>query len=165
MKKKIMSLLCLVILCLLMITRGNNHVNNSLDNNNESALSTKEQPMTKENVMNIFTSDEKYRNSKVTGCVVANDLAYGLTGVVQYTDIDGNSSCLAFVKDSWSHPIDLDAENLSFIADDSNLIYQGNGIVTLSLRNSINDVVYDYTVEYKCEDSNTDFIISSAERK
>ena len=115
--------------------------------------------------MQIFTNEKDRGNRVITGCVVADDMAYGLTGIVQYTDKNGNACNLAFVKDTWSYPIGLDAENLCVIADDSDLTYQGNGIVKLSLKDPGNDVIYDYTVEYSCDDNDTKFIASSSIRK
>ncbi|ABX43602.1 hypothetical protein [Lachnoclostridium phytofermentans] len=166
MKKKFLALLLLVNGCLFIVACSNNIVEKPSENSTESVLPTiQEQSMSKENVISIFTSEEKNRNCTVTDCVVTKDSAYGLNGIVQYTDKDGNPSCLAFVKDSVSCPIGLDADNSSYIADDSNLVYQGDGIVTLSLRNAVKDVVKDYTVEFKCDETGIDFTISSVERK
>lgn len=92
-------------------------------------------------------------------------MAYDLTGIVQYTDEKGNPCYLAFVKDSWSYPVDLDAEKLYVISDDSVLNYHGNGVVTLSLKDPENDVIFDYTVEYSCNASDTNIKITSSERK
>lgn len=124
-----------------------------------------EKALDKEQVMQNFTNEKDNSNRVITDCVVAEDMAYGLTGVVQYTDENGNVCNLAFVKDTWSYPIGLDAENLYIIADDSVLTYQGNGIVTLSLKNPENDAIYDYTVEYSCNDTDTIFKVSSSERE
>lgn len=127
--------------------------------------SVTEKALTKEQVMLIFKNEKDNSNCVITDCVVAEDMAYGLTGVVQYTHGNRNPCYLAFVKDTWSYPIGLDAENLYVIADDSVLTYQGNGIVTLSLKNPENDVINDYTVEYSCNDIDTNFKVSSSARK
>lgn len=120
--------------------------------------------LTKEQVMLIFADEKDNSDYVITDCVVAEDMAYGLTGVVQYTNENGNACCLAFVKDTWSYPVGLDAENQLVIADDSVLTYQGNGIVTLSLRDPENEVIYDYRVEYSCDDTDTNFKVSSSVR-
>ena len=95
---------------------------------------------------------------------MAEDSAYGLRGVVQYTNKDGNPCCLAFIKDSWSSPIGLDADNSTRIANDSVLTYIGNGTVQLSLISRETGIVYDYMVEYSCEGADSNFKVTSTER-
>ncbi|HHT01707.1 MAG TPA: hypothetical protein GXZ96_03335 [Firmicutes bacterium] len=130
-----------------------------------TADSVTEKTFTKEQVRFIFNNEKENSNRTITDCVVAEDRAYGLTGVVQFTKEDGNACYLAFVKDTWSYPIGLDADNRHVIADDSVLTYLGNGIVTLLLKDLLNEIVYDYTVAYSCNDSETNFRVLSAERK
>lgn len=124
-----------------------------------------EEVITKEQVMQIFMNDENNSDCIITDCAVAVDMAYGLTGVVQYTDNNGYACNLAFVKDTSSHPLGLDSNNLLVIANDSVLTYQGNGIVTLSLKDQEKDVIYDYTVEYSCNSTSINFIVSASARK
>ena len=165
MKKVALPILCFLI-CLLFVACGSDNaiLLPSVSQQRSSAIVAKD-TITKEDVVQIFSDEESNKDCIVTDCVVAIDLAYGLTGIVQYTDKEGNPSCLAFVKDSWSHPVKLDAENTLAIADDSVLTYVGNGIVSLSLANRESGTVYDYTVEYSCEGANTNFKMSSIERK
>jgi len=165
------TLLCVVVFLFLSACQESNtnipatdRVETSLKPDTHSDSFT-EKALTKEQVMMIFTNEKGNSNCVITDCAVAEDMAYGLTGVVQYTDEKGNACYLAFVKDTWSYPLGLDAENQLVIADDSILTYQGNGIVTLSLKDPENDVIYDYTVEYSCNDTDTNFKVSSSERK
>lgn len=124
-----------------------------------------EKATTKEQVIQIFMNDKNNSDCIITDSAVAEDMAYGLTGVVQYSDENENACNLAFVNDTSGYPLGLDADNLLVIANDSVLTYQGNGIVTLSLKDPEKDVIYDYTVEYSRNGSNTNFIVSSSARK
>lgn len=172
MKKVLKVTLLCILLCLLLSACQKKDVSNPatdiVDNSPEldaSSESVIEKALTKEQIMQIFMNEKRNSNCIITDCVVAEDMAYGLTGVVQYTNEDGNPCYLAFVKDTWSYPIGLDAENQFVIADDSVLTYQGNGIVTLSLKDPKNNVIYDYTVEYSSNDTDTNFTVSSSPRK
>ncbi|MDD2498488.1 MAG: hypothetical protein PHY90_10245 [Desulfitobacteriaceae bacterium] len=130
----------------------------------ETQSVSEEKTVSKEDVIQIFTNAKDHRDCIVTDCVVAEDSAYGLIGVVQYTNIDGNPCCLAFIKDSWSCPIGLDADNSTCITNDSVLTYIGNGTVQLSLISRETGIVYDYMVEYSCEGADSNFKVTSTER-
>jgi len=78
-----------------------------------------ENKITTADVLAVFEAEEENKDCVVTDCVVAPDGAYGLIGVVQYTDVDGNDCYPAFVKETYSHPLGLDAENKLNVSDDS----------------------------------------------
>lgn len=139
-----------------------------------------EDKITTADVLAVFEAEEKNKDCVVTDCVVTPDGAYGLIGVVQYTDADGNDCCLAFVKEDYSHPLGLDAENKLNVAEDSVLTYVGDGVVTLTLvqvgvtleQDGVisvlqEEAIYDYTVKYSFDEAagKTDFVVSSEERK
>ena len=126
--------------------------------------STAEDTISETQIMQIFSNDAEYQNRTVTDCVVADDAAFGLTGVVLYTDHTENLCCLAFVHDTWSYPLGLDAKNTMTVAEDSILTYLGNGTVTLSLADPKDGSVYDYTVAYTVDGSHTQFTASSEKR-
>jgi hypothetical protein len=54
-----------------------------------SSISQKE-VYTKGDIVNIFCGEEANKYFTVTDCVVVDDSAYGLIGVVQYTDKENN---------------------------------------------------------------------------
>ncbi|MFY9174878.1 MAG: hypothetical protein WAO24_06000 [Peptococcia bacterium] len=171
MKKMLKVIMPCILICLFLSACQKSYINapatDRLEISTQSDVSSdsEEKALTKEQVIQIFMNEKDNSNCVITDCVVAEDMAYGLTGVVQYTDESGNPCYLAFVKDPWSYPVGLDAENICVIADDSILTYQGNGIVTLSLKNPEMDVIYDYTVEYSRNNTDTNFKVSSSERK
>jgi len=122
---------------------------------------------TEEDLLRSFSESEYAKGCTATGCVLADDAAYGLMGVVQYTDETGNPCNLSFInQEGYGMPIGLDADGRMAIASDSVLTYIGNGTVTLSLCNPEESKQYDYSVEYSYspEASATNFILSSSER-
>lgn len=122
---------------------------------------------TEDDIIRYFKNFSDSQNCVVTDCVLAQDNAYGLIGIVQYTDENGNPCNLSFVKDtSFGQPVGLDADGLMKIADDSALNYVGNGIVTLTLYENEKNQRYDYTVEYSYseKDNATHFVISSEKK-
>ena len=95
-----------------------------------------------------------------------DDSAYGLIGVVQYADKENNQCNLGFVKEEkWSYPTDIAADGSCAIADDSKLTYLGDGKVALSLVEIKTEKILDFVVEYSAEKGNTNFKVSSNERK
>ncbi|MGI6013187.1 MAG: hypothetical protein ACOX7K_02730 [Oscillospiraceae bacterium] len=121
-----------------------------------AASQTKE--WTREDVIALFQSHRDCPNYVVTDCVLTPDSAYGLIGVIQYTDENGNPCNLAFVEeDGFYHPVGLDAYNGSVIADDSTLTYMGNGTVTLTLMRKNNGDRYDYTMKYSKDGNGVTF--------
>ena len=178
----------LLILCLMgcLLLAGCGDVVSDAGNQNdqtETELDNKtqeEETITTADVIAVFEAEEGNEFCVVTDCVVTPDGAYGLIGVVQYTDAGGNDCCLAFVKETYSHPLGLDAENKLNVAEDSVLTYAGDGVVTLTLvqvgvtleQDGVISVlqeaaVYDYTVAYSYNEAarETDFVVSAEERK
>ena len=95
-----------------------------------------------------------------------DDSAYGLIGVVQYADKENNQCNLGFVKEEkWSYPTGIAADGSCAIADDSKLTYLGDGKVALSLVEIKTEKILDFVVEYSAEKGNTNFKVSSNERK
>lgn len=122
---------------------------------------------TEEDLLRSFKDLEYAKGCTATGCVLADDAAYGLMGIVQYTDETGNACNLSFInQEGYGMPIGLDADGRMAIASDSVLTYAGNGTVTLSLCSPEESKQYDYSVEYSYspEASATNFILSSSER-
>ncbi len=123
--------------------------------------------LTIDDVKNVFLNDKNYEGCEITDCVLVNDNAYGLTGVIQYTDEDGNPSWLAFVRDGIAYPVGLDANNTLKIASDSVLTYIGNGTVALTLEDPGTGEIYDYTMTYTYDEAtnHTNFKVASNIRK
>lgn len=176
--RRILFVLCLMG-CLLLASCGD-AASDAGDGNDPTVSGQEEKKITTTDVVAVFEAEEENKDCVVTDCVVTPDGAYGLIGVVQYTDADGNDCCLAFVKEDYGHPLGLDAENQLQVAEDSVLTYVGDGVVTLTLVQvgvtleedgviSVlqEEAVYDYTVEYSFDEAagKTDFVVSSEERK
>jgi hypothetical protein len=125
-----------------------------------------EKDYTTEDVIQCFYNLEYSKGCTVTDCVLANDSAYDLIGVVQYTDEHGNDCNLSFIiKNSTGAPVGLDAEGHMNISNDSVLTYLQNGTVTLSLIDPATQKTYDYSVEYSYskENNGTNFVLLSKE--
>ena len=120
-----------------------------------------------DDVKNVFLNDKNFKDCEITDCVVVNDNAYGLIGVIQYTDKDGNPSWLAFVDENSVYPVGLDADNKLKITADSILTYIGNGTVALTLENPATGEIYDYTMTYAYNEAtnHTSFTAASNIRK
>jgi len=164
-RKRLIWILCFSISMLIVACKNDNEEPISLKQEQSTSVASVNNTLTKEEVIKIFSNENGNENCIVTDCVIAEDLVYGLIGVVQYTNKDGNPCNLAFVKDDWSYPVGLDANNIFVIDQKSILTYAGNGLVNLSLENSESGVVYDFTVQYSHEGATTNFKISSSERK
>lgn len=127
-----------------------------------SAEETSNANYTEEDIIGIFKDFSYSRGCIVTDCVLAKDNAYGLIGIVQYTDENGSPCNLSFVKDSLvGLPVGLDADGTMSISDDSTLNYAGNGMVSLKLNENETNQNYDYAVEYSSEDNKTHIKVSS----
>ena len=133
----------------------------------ETKNNTEEKPIAIDDVKEIFLNDPQLKDFEITDCVLANDKAYGLWGIVQYTDDDGNSTWLAFVNEDYAHPVNLDATGKLVIADNSVLTYIGNGAVVLTLENPSTGDIYDYTMVYSYDENinHVNFTASSNIRK
>ena len=119
-----------------------------------------------EDVKHTFLQSEAGKTARVTDCVLAPDGAYGLIGVVQYTDKDGNPINLSFVKEGFSQPIGVDLGGPSIIAEDSVLTYLGDGKVTFVLLDTNTGKLFDYVISYsKSDDKHTHFVMAETERK
>ena len=132
-----------------------------------SAVSDSDIQYTEDDIIRYFKGFSYSQNCVATDCVLTRDNAYGLIGIVQYTDENGNPCNLSFVKDSsFGYPLGLDADGRMTIADDSALSYEGNGTVTLILHENETGQSYEYTVGYSYleENSETHFDVSSKER-
>ena len=88
-----------------------------------------------EELLEVFKkSNDEDETVIVTDCVIANDGAYGLEGVVQYTDESGVPWKLAFIRDGIAYPVGLAyTEEYSVV---SGLTYLGNGAVQVYIENS-----------------------------
>ena len=131
------------------------------------AVSDSDIQYTEDDIIRYFKSFSYSQNCVATDCVLTQDNAYGLIGIVQYTDENGNPCNLSFVRDSsFGYPVGLDADGRMTIADDSALSYEGSGTVTLTLHEKETGKSYEYTVgySYSQENSETHFDVSSKER-
>ena len=81
-----------------------------------------------------------------TDCVIATDGAYGLDGVVQYTDESGVPWKLAFIRDGIAYPVGLAYTEEHFVAN--GLTYLGNGAVQVHIENSNSGKIEVCTMEY-----------------
>ena len=146
-----------------------NSTNNTATTDETTSSNETEKPVaiTLDDVKNVFLNDKNFEDCEITDCVLASDNAYGLTGVIQYTDADGNPSWLAFVDKDTAHPVGLDADNKLVIKSDSILTYIGNGTVALTLENPKTGEVYDYTMTYSYDEAtnHTSFTAASSTRK
>ena len=129
-----------------------------------------EKTFSTEDVQQKFLEEPGKENLTVTGCVTTPDGAYGLIGIVRYTDENGNPSWLSFVGDGWSYPVGLDADGALQVWNNTPLVYKGNGVVSCVFLNPQTEIIYDYTVSYSyTEDENgvghTHFKVESTERK
>ena len=142
---------------------------NSTDNTALTDEVTKDETKaaTIDDVKEIFLNDPKLKDYEITDCVLTPDGAYGLIGIVQYTDEEGNTSWLAFVNKDYAHPVNLDATGKLVIADNSVLTYIGNGAVVLTLENPSTGDIYDYTMVYSYDENinHVNFTASSNIRK
>lgn len=140
------KILCLILISLLIFCACENNsgishqpVGSEVTVNNASAI-------TIEDLKIAFEKENP--GCAVTDCVIASDNAYGLIGVVQYTNQDKNPTCLSFISDGFSQPVGLDADNNSVIASESELTYLGNGAVSLLLYNNVTGETLKYVVTY-----------------
>ncbi len=133
----------------------------------DSTKKEEEKIITIDDVKEIFANDPQLKDFEITDCVLANDKAYGLLGIVQYTDDEGNSSWLAFVNEDYAHPVNLDASGKLAIAENSVLTYIGNGAVVLTLEDPSTGDIYDYTMVYSYDEkiNHVNFEASSNIRK
>lgn len=97
----------------------------------------------------------------VTDYVYADDGAFGLDGVVQYTDETGTPWKLAFVRDGVVHPVSQDRGTEHMIA--SELTYLGNGTVQVYVEDTKDGAMYQCSMEYTydSEESDTNFKATS----
>lgn len=122
---------------------------------------------TLDDIKAVFNNDKAFEGCEITDCVIAEDRAYGLIGVIQYTAKDGNPAWLAFVKEDSSSAVGLDADGGSIIAKDSVLTYIGNGVVALSLENTKTGEISDCTMAYSYDEetNHTNFEANANIRK
>ena len=82
----------------------------------------------------------------ITDYVYADDKAYGLDGVIQYTDESGSPWKLAFIRDGVVHLVSQDWGTNYII--DSDLKYLGNGIAEVNIKDINDGTVYQCCLEY-----------------
>ena len=97
----------------------------------------------------------------ITDYVYADDEAYGLDGIVQYTDETGSPWKLAFIRDGVVHPASQDWGTNYIIASDLN--YLGNGIVQVNIEDTNDGAIYQCSMEYTydSEENHTNFKATS----
>ena len=97
----------------------------------------------------------------VTDYVYADDEAYGLDGIVQYTDETGSPWKLAFIRDGVVHPASQNWGTNYIIASDLN--YLGNGIVQVNIEDTNDGAIYQCSMEYTydSEENHTNFKATS----
>ncbi len=159
--KKLITLLVSVIMILSLAACKSKPVSTDNENKVDTPTNTEtevkedeEVKITLDDVKAVFFNSDRFEGCEITDCVLTPDNAYGLIGVIQYTNADGNPACFAFVNKDFAHPVGLDADNNSKIADDSVLTYIGNGVIALSLENVKTGEIYDYTLGYSYDEAN-----------
>ena len=98
-------------------------------------------------ILKIFQENiSNDENIMITDYVYADDKAYGLDGVIQYTDESGSPWKLAFIRDGVVHLVSQDWGTNYII--DSDLKYLGNGIAEVNIKDINDGTVYQCCLEY-----------------
>jgi len=148
-----------------------NSTNDTATTTDATASGTEDKEETKvytvDEIKQMFLKEKSFKDCEISDCILTKDNAYGLIGVIQYTDEDGNSTWLAFVKEDGIYPVGLDATGKTQIASDSVLTYIGNGTVALTLENPKTGEIFDYTMTYTYDEAtnHTNFKAASNIRK
>ena len=123
-------------------------------------------PPTETDVLDFFAADPYYENYEVTDCVLADDGACDLIGVVQYTNEEENPCYYAFVdSDGFCIPVGIGAVGELEIAPGSQLAYLGNGTVSFSVQETTpGGKLLDYEIEFSRLEDGVNFKVSSQER-
>lgn len=110
---------------------------------------------TEEDVKNQFLTQTDGQANTIVDCVVAEDQAYDLMGVVQYVNEDRPNMCrIGFLsQDGILQPMGLYA----LPADDGSLTYLGNGQISVSLIQPDSGVTYQCKVTFSEENGDTSF--------
>ncbi len=98
----------------------------------------------------------------ITDHVYAEDGAYGLEGVIQYTDETQSPWKLAFIRDGAAHTVSqLWGEGYSIA---SRLHYDGNGVVRVYVQHDVDGTLYECTMAFSYdENEHTSFKAGSRE--
>lgn len=115
-------------------------------------------------LIELFMEQLGDETTVVTDYVYAQDHAYGLDGVVQYSDGSGSPWNLAFLCDGVARPVRQDWEEADYIVA-SRLSYLGNGTVGVYIENTADRTVYECTMSFSrdAEAKDTTFKATSSE--
>ena len=120
----------------------------------------------KKDIQKIFKeSSTEHKNAVITDYVYADDKAYGLDGVVQYTDETGCLWKLAFVRSGVVHTVSQEWGKEYQTA--GKLAYVGNGQVQVLLENTEDGSRHlcSLTYSYDPEKKQTHFVSSSEKQE
>ena len=109
--------------------------------------------MAKYNVVESFYTGGGCPNCSVMAQAVSDDGAYGLLGAVQYTDGDGNPSCIGFVFNDRVVSETISKANAFDVIPNSSFNYLGNGSVSVELKNRETEEIYTYKVTYSADEN------------
>lgn len=125
------------------------------DNSTPPAVSTSqpqvdtsqdETTYTETDVQAAFNRSDSAQNSTILDCVVADDQAYELIGVVQYLTPDYPDSCmLGFVS---LNGVVQSSGPQATPADDDSLTYLGNGVVSMNMIQEESGEPYQYKLSF-----------------
>lgn len=101
---------------------------------------------TETDVQAAFARSDAAENVTLLGCVVAEDQAHNLMGVVQYLDSEDPETCwLGFVStDGIVHSAGPQAQP----ADDDSLTYLGNGVISMNIIQEETGEPYQYKLSF-----------------
>lgn len=101
---------------------------------------------TETDVQAAFARSDAAENVTLLGCVVAEDQAHNLMGVVQYLDSEDPETCwLGFVcTDGIVHSAGPQAQP----ADDDSLTYLGNGVISMNIIQEETGEPYQYKLSF-----------------
>lgn len=101
---------------------------------------------TETDVQAAFARSNEAESASLLGCVVAEDQAYGLMGVVQYLDSEGPETCwLGFVSTDGSV---YSAGPQAQPANDDSLTYLGNGVISMNIIQEETGEPYQYKLSF-----------------
>lgn len=104
--------------------------------------------LTDQQLLQTFSQGIEGSSNIITDWVFASDGAYGLDGVVEYTDGNGQPWKLAFIRDGVVYPVSKDFEEGYGVAHDSRLEYLGHGTVQNEFENTTLQNCYSSTMSF-----------------
>lgn len=112
----------------------------------QNDTSQEEPTYTETDVQAAFARSDAAENATLLSCVVAEDQAHNLMGVVQYLNFEDPETCwLGFVStDGIVHSAGPQAQP----ADDDSLTYLGNGVISMNIIQKETGEPYQYKLSF-----------------